>query len=351
MVEMAPAPAAPLAPGQEPVPLVRTIPATSAVASMVSQGVAPYGGAGGDFWGSPGQANLAITESLNSDPHNLRAEELALEDCAQGVEVRRTWSEKEMVRSFDGRHFPGTPDGMFENWDGALTCVQVVRVPLIPELSLDGMHETLAHTILTKVVKSQQWLRASHVVPEDFVIFCWLPFTVAQEVVDVAERLMEHVREMDQRFSLRLRVPAEASALFPALFASNHDIDRQKTRGFSWSDVSTYTGDEESEEDDEVAWDITWGWDDDDQSCGSPTSGSGGAMQAQEGEEEVDSEEEWEWEWDITWGWESDWTVAAVQGGAQCDSDGQFVDGKVALQDNQGQQDSGQQWKTFDGGG
>jgi len=66
-------------------------------------------------------------------------------DCTQGVEVRRTWSEREMVRSFGGQISPGTPDGMFESWDGTLTCVQVVRVPLTTELSLEGVQETLRH--------------------------------------------------------------------------------------------------------------------------------------------------------------------------------------------------------------
>ena len=52
-------------------------------------------------------------------------------DCCLGLEIRRTWSEQELVRSFGGRMPPGTPDGMFETWDGTLTCVQVVRVPLV----------------------------------------------------------------------------------------------------------------------------------------------------------------------------------------------------------------------------
>ena len=54
--------------------------------------------------------------------------------------------------------------------------LQIVGLlPLFPELSSDGMHETLMHTVLTKVVKSQQWLRATHIVPQDFIIFAWLP--------------------------------------------------------------------------------------------------------------------------------------------------------------------------------
>mmetsp|Transcript_71555 Transcript_71555/g.173270 ORF Transcript_71555/g.173270 Transcript_71555/m.173270 type:complete len:310 (+) Transcript_71555:258-1187(+) len=244
--------------------------------------------------------NSVCTQSLNADPFNVHAEELALEDCTRGLEVRRSWSEREMVRSFDGRHFPGTPDGMFETWDGALTCVQVVRVPLVVELNLADMQQTLAHTVLVKVVKSQQWLHASHFVPEDFVIFCWLPFCVHSEVAQYAEERMQQVRRVDQRFSLRLRVPPQPGALFPARFASNHDVHVQKSRGgYSWSDVSTYSpSDDLSDEDEDCLWDITWRWEEDwDGSAKVPAS---------EAEVELQFDDEFEFEWDITWDWEFD---------------------------------------------
>jgi len=251
--------------------------------------------------------NTIATQSLNTDPFNVRAEELALEDCARGLEVRRTWSECEMVRSFDGRLFPGTPDGMFETWDGALTCVQVVRVPLVAELSVAGMQQTLAHTVLVKVVKSQQWLRASHFAPKDFVIFCWLPFCVPSEVALHAEEKMQQVREVDPRFSLRLRVPAEPGALFPARFASNHDVEAQRARGgYSWSDVATYNPSDtalEEEEEEGCEWDITWGWEDD--WC---AAAEGQASEAEEAGQEHD--EEADFEWDITW----DWAVDGARG-------------------------------------
>ena len=32
------------------------------------------------------------------------------------MEVRRTWSEQELVRSFGGRQSPGTPDGMLRGF-------------------------------------------------------------------------------------------------------------------------------------------------------------------------------------------------------------------------------------------
>lgn len=197
--------------------------------------------------------------SLNADPYNLRAEELALEDCSLGVEIRRIWAETEMVRSFNGGHIPGTPDGMFESWDGALTCVQVVRVPLVRELDADGMYEVLAQTIITKVVKSQQWLQATSVTLGDFIIFCWLPFAVSDAVAVRAHTLMEEVRTMDPRFSLRMRVPAEANSLFPTLFASNHDLLVQRRRGHSWCEVTTYCGsDDTSDREADIVWGDMW---------------------------------------------------------------------------------------------
>lgn len=202
------------------------------------------------------------SNSLNEDPYNMRAEELAINDCSLGVEVRRTWSETEMVRSFNGGHIPGTPDGMFESWEGALTCVQVVRVPLVRELDADGMYETLAQTIITKVVKSQQWLHATSVTPGDFIIFCWLPFAVSDAVAVRAHALMEDVRSLDPRFSLRLRVPSEPHSLFPVLFACNHDVKVQRERGHTWSDVATYSGsDQASDEAEDIVWGDLWSLD------------------------------------------------------------------------------------------
>lgn len=238
--------------------------------------------------------------SLNMDPHNIMAEELAMADCCQGVEVRRTWAETEMVRSFGGHQFPGTPDGMFEDWCGALTCVQVVRVPLVSGMNSTCMEETVAQTVLAKVVKSQTWLRATQCSPHDFVIFCWLPFSVPRSVVDSAEALIERIRELDARFSLRLRVPASPGALFPALFASHQGVKVEAS--LSCSDVATY-GESEEEEDDFPDWDITWEWEEE----------TDGQQEARDEADNVDTKEvkelachaadgdTWEFEWDITW--------------------------------------------------
>jgi len=209
---------------------------------------------------------MGTCSSLNSDPFNLRAEELAMEVCTLGLEVRRTWSEQEMVCSFGGCMLPGTPDGMFECWDGALTCVQVVRVPLVAEMRLEEAQEALLQTVLTKVVKSQAWLSATSVMPTDFVIFCWLPFQIDPVLVERTEASMDRIRALDPRFSLRLRVPADAGALFPALFACNYSVEAQRSKSRSWSEVATFTGSSQENSDDEdsfAPWDITWEWDED----------------------------------------------------------------------------------------
>mmetsp|Transcript_124260 Transcript_124260/g.175263 ORF Transcript_124260/g.175263 Transcript_124260/m.175263 type:complete len:273 (+) Transcript_124260:275-1093(+) len=205
--------------------------------------------------------------SLNSDPFNVRAEELAMQDCSLGEEVRRMWSEQELVRSFGGRMSPGTPDGMFETWDGRLTCVQVVRVPLVKEADTSAMQHTLTQTILAKVVKSQTWLRFVHVMPHDFIIYCWLPYRIPDEVSQHVDVLMSNLRKLDARFSVRLRLPAEPDAIFPALFASNHEERlRLRSRSLSETDVSTFLeGEHQNEDDDEVCeWDISWDWSEED---------------------------------------------------------------------------------------
>lgn len=206
--------------------------------------------------------------SLNSDPFNVRSEEMAMQDCTLGLEIRRTWSEQELVRTFGGLMPPGTPDGMFETWDGTLTCVQVVRMPLVREADCATLQHTLTQTILGKVVKSQAWLRASSITPHGFIIFCWLPFEIPESLKNHVETLMSRVQMLDHRFSARLRLPAEPEMIFPALFACNHDSIVNRCRSLSESDVSTFEECEgHVEDDDEICeWDITWDWAGEDES-------------------------------------------------------------------------------------
>jgi len=199
-----------------------------------------------------------------------------------------------MVRSFGGRMTPGTPDGMFESWDGTLTCVQVVRVPLLPNSSVIEMNSVLAQTIFTKVVKSQKWLHFTEARPKEFIIFCWLPINIPEIVVETAEVLMTRIQRLDPRFFLRLRTPEDSTKLFPAQFARNRDVMRKRTvASLSECDVSTFTGSESKEDDDEAyLWDITWAWDEE-------------LQEQAEGDAECkdtdNDEEEVEYEWCITW--------------------------------------------------
>jgi len=244
---------------------------------------------------------------LNMDPYNLYSEELALAECMRGLEIRRVWSEREMVCTFGGQMLPGTPDGMFESWDGVLTCVQVVRVPLLDGMSQEYMHDVIAQTIVTKVVKSQQWLRACRVVSCDFVIFCWLPFLIPESLEIAAEALMQRVRELDERFSLCLRVPAEPGALFPSRFATT---TRECNKTMTESDVCAFTttGYVSDDDEEELSWDITWSWDEDQDEANSVMDNAvdDGDFEA-EVKSEVDiSDEECDVEWDLTWDWQQE---------------------------------------------
>jgi hypothetical protein len=204
----------------------------------------------------------AIRKSLNDNPHNVRAEELAIEFCKkQGGEVCREWSEGQMVWNFGGGEVPGTPDGMFEDAMGSLTCVQVVRVPLRPAMAAEEVAETLYQTVLAKVVKSQIWIKSTGIVPQDFVIFCWLPPVGAfeecmrpSEAMVWTEALIWNVRAGGWPFSLKVMVPDEPEALFPRCFALHNE--RCVKKDF-WNDLSYFFDPADFEEDDELMdWDL-----------------------------------------------------------------------------------------------
>jgi hypothetical protein len=208
----------------------------------------------------------ASGKSLNEDPYNLRAEELAVEQCkahaAGAAGIRKEWSESQMVRNFGGAMVPGTPDGMFEDMAGSLTCVQVVRVPFRPEMGPDEVATTLYETVLAKVVKSQMWIKSTGIVPKDFVIFCWLPPVGAFEVCMKeseemlwTEALIWNVRAGGWPFSLKLVVPEEPETLFPIHFGWGHERRVRKDYLGALSFLLNLSDFEEDEED-EVEWDL-----------------------------------------------------------------------------------------------
>jgi len=197
--------------------------------------------------------------SLNMDPYNARAEQLAMQECMSGLHVRCEWSEQQMVKTFGGSMVPGTPDGMFEEWNGDLTCVQVVRVPITSNMTHEAQEDVIYHTVLDKLVKSQQWMKATRTVPHEFVIFCWCqgwPETTGDRV----QELIEQVRKEGWPFMLKLMVPTEPGELFHVKFAYQRagreggELSQSKVRSGKYSelDLSTYDPEDFVSSDDEA---------------------------------------------------------------------------------------------------
>lgn len=164
-------------------------------------------------------------KTLNEDPYNVRAEELALWDCEQGFVVDKELNEVDLVATSCGSVIPGTPDGGFIDANGLLHLVQVVRVPLMEGMDADAVGDALYDTVLTKVVKSQTWMRATRTLPHEFIIFCWLPPRGAyreclqqSDSLLWAEALITNVRSGGWPFTLRVKAPEQADLLFPACF-------------------------------------------------------------------------------------------------------------------------------------
>jgi len=170
-------------------------------------------------------AHIVSRKTLNEDPTNVLAEELAMEVCKQGFDVAQELMETEMVTTSCGSLVKGTPDGGFRDSDGLLRLVQVVRVPLLPEMDADDVAEVLHGTVLGKIVKSQAWMRETRTLPYDFTIFCWLPpvgayrVCLAQsEALLWTEALIWNMRAGGWPFSLKLKVPTDPGCIFPPNF-------------------------------------------------------------------------------------------------------------------------------------
>mmetsp|Transcript_83084 Transcript_83084/g.144296 ORF Transcript_83084/g.144296 Transcript_83084/m.144296 type:complete len:345 (+) Transcript_83084:58-1092(+) len=170
-------------------------------------------------------ADSVCRRTLNDDKFNVLAEELAMQHCMQGFDVRRELSEIDMVVTSCGSMIQGTPDGGFIDSDELLRLVQVVRVPLLPEMDEDEVADVLYHTVLTKIVKSQAWMKQTCTLPHDFIIFCWLPpvgayeaFTEQSEALIWTEALLWNVRAGGWPFSFILEIPPAPGEIFPANF-------------------------------------------------------------------------------------------------------------------------------------
>jgi len=180
----------------------------------------------------PAQAAMESSvgrQNLNGDPHNVKSEQLAMEYCMNsfGVINGSELSELDLLSSSCGCHIPGTPDGGFTDSNGHLRLVQVVRVPLLPGMDTDECGEVLFDTVLTKIVKSQAWMKQTGVLPYDFNIFCWLPAAASCEACITegdtslwTEALMWNVRDGGWPFSLTVKVAPDPEGMFPIHFGA-----------------------------------------------------------------------------------------------------------------------------------
>jgi len=182
-----------------------------------------------------------------------------MEECTKNVEVGKRWSEQDMVYSFGGGEIPGTPDGMFEDTAGRLTCVQVVRVPVLADMSSSVLADRMLETVLTKVLKSQAWMKATRIVPDNFVVFCWLlPLGRPRDIAVAlhhSRSLIKRVRSGGWPFSLHVTVPDEPEMLFPSQFARNwrHGV-RMKMPNMA--DIIAFRPSDFEDDDEPLQWDI-----------------------------------------------------------------------------------------------
>ncbi|CAE7724257.1 thrC, partial [Symbiodinium sp. CCMP2456] len=202
-------------------------------------------------------------KSLNEDPFNVLAEEQAVEACKMGFEVATELMETDLVFSSCGSLVKGTPDGGFVDTDGLLRLVQVVRVPLLPDMDEDEVADVLFDTVLAKVVKSQTWMKETGTLPHEFIIFCWLPPVGAYQAclteTDAllwTEALISNVRAGGWPFSLVVKVPEQPCNIFPRNFGLRN-FRREKADYFTELSFFLRPEDFEDADEDEVfAWDL-----------------------------------------------------------------------------------------------
>merc|ERR1712032_80688 len=67
--------------------------------------------------------------------------------------------------------------------------------------------DVLYETVLTKVYKSQHWMKATHILPTNFIIFCWVPPLTTgtwDKCGDRVDLLMEKLRAEGWPFYVKL---------------------------------------------------------------------------------------------------------------------------------------------------
>jgi len=194
-------------------------------------------------------------QTLNADPFNVLAEELAMEHCKQGYDIapEDCLCETDMVITSCGSLIPGTPDGGFYDAQGLLMLVQVVRVPLLPAMGVEEVADILYNTVLVKIVKSQEWMRQTGKLPHEFIIFCWLPPVGAYQACLEQSDALLWTEALVWPFTLRVEVPPEPGGIFPACFGmSNYGKKTSFGEVHYFLNPSDFTHDD----DDETEWNL-----------------------------------------------------------------------------------------------
>jgi hypothetical protein len=123
-------------------------------------------------------------------------------------------------------------------------------------MDADTVGDVLYSTVLAKIVKSQQWMRATSTLPREFIVFCWLPpvgaYQTCLEQSDAllwTEALLWNVRAGGWPFTLRLMVPIDPGGIFPDSFGLYSNRHTQTKMLYYMNDLCYNVNAEDFEED------------------------------------------------------------------------------------------------------
>lgn len=136
-------------------------------------------------------------------------------------------------------------------------------MPLLPEMHAGIVGDVLYDTVLTKIVKSQMWMKATRTIPDEFVIFCWLPPVGAyqaclkqSEAFLWTEALIENVRLGGWPFRLKVMVPLDPGSIFPTQFGLNNDKRDKKHHANDICYFVNANDFEEAEDEEHIEWNL-----------------------------------------------------------------------------------------------
>merc|ERR1719433_2080907 len=128
-------------------------------------------------------------------------------------------------------------------------------------MTIEQQQQVLRQTVLDKLVKSQMWMKSSQIMPHEFIIFCWCQYW-PNAAGGIAQDLIEHVRNDGWPFKLRLMVPTDPGALFPARFAYQRAgqeggcISKLHQGKYTETDLSTYDPTDFESDEDPMEWNL-----------------------------------------------------------------------------------------------